>query len=150
MELDPRAPALISLVSRVRHASGDWIAGQLAAREVPGFSPSWGHILTALFFQGGRLTFGDLTRLTHRTKSTVSQLVDGLAAAGYVERLKDPDDARVVLVALTDRGRGLQRLWGEVSADLNGRAWAGFSPEESTLLLDFLERVEANFRGPRA
>lgn len=35
------------------------------------------------------------------TPRSVSALVDGLAAAGYVERLAHPDDGRAVLVSLT-------------------------------------------------
>lgn len=37
--------------------------------------------------------------------ATVTQMLDGLAAAGLVERVRSVDDRRVVLTSLTERGR---------------------------------------------
>jgi DNA-binding MarR family transcriptional regulator len=38
-------------------------------------------------------------------KPTVTALADGLVAAGLAARIRDPDDRRVVRLALTDAGR---------------------------------------------
>ena len=49
---------------------------------------------------GSRL--GTLAEAAQVTKQSAGYLVDQLEAAGYVERVRDPGDARAVLVRLTD------------------------------------------------
>jgi DNA-binding MarR family transcriptional regulator len=62
---------------------------------------------TALFphidLDGTRIT--DLAERVGVTKQAVSQLVDDLVAAGVVDRVEDPGDARARRVVFTERGR---------------------------------------------
>lgn len=71
---------------------------------------------------GSRVT--DMARAARMTKQGMGQLVDAVAAAGYVERSPDPNDGRAQLVRLTPRGeravaiggrglRQLERSWSE-------------------------------------
>ncbi|QMU69798.1 MarR family winged helix-turn-helix transcriptional regulator [Streptacidiphilus sp. P02-A3a] len=53
----------------------------------------------------GPLSIGQLAAATETTGAATTQLVNGLAAAGYVTRERPADDKRSVLVALTDTGR---------------------------------------------
>lgn len=53
----------------------------------------------------GPLPIGQLAAKTETTGAATTQLVNGLAAAGYVTRERLPGDKRSVLVALTDAGR---------------------------------------------
>lgn len=64
-------------------------------------------VLAALRRSGGpfEMSPGRLVRETHVTSGTMTNRVDRLAARGLVERRRDPDDRRGVLVALTVRGR---------------------------------------------
>ncbi len=57
--------------------------------------------------EGARITA--LARASRMTKQSMSALVADLEAAGYVERVKDPQDARAVRVRLTARGRSYAR-----------------------------------------
>jgi DNA-binding MarR family transcriptional regulator len=57
--------------------------------------------------QGGELPAGELAQAADLSPATVTQMLDGLAAAGLVERKRSPDDKRVVLTALTERGSAL-------------------------------------------
>ena len=50
-----------------------------------------------------------LARASRITKQSMSALVSDLEAAGYVERVEDPDDARATRVRLTSRGRAYGR-----------------------------------------
>jgi DNA-binding MarR family transcriptional regulator len=59
---------------------------------------------------GSRLT--DLARRAQITKQSMGYLVDYLEQQGYLERRSDPDDRRVTLIGLTDRG------WEQVRAAL--------------------------------
>ncbi len=62
--------------------------------------------------EGMRMT--DLTAATLLARSSCSRLVDGLAAAGLVERQPDPDDRRAVRVRLRPAGRRVVRRAGAV------------------------------------
>jgi DNA-binding MarR family transcriptional regulator len=43
------------------------------------------------------------------TKPTISAVLDGLQASGYITREADPDDGRMIRLAVTDAGRGAHR-----------------------------------------
>jgi DNA-binding MarR family transcriptional regulator len=50
-------------------------------------------------------SIGDLARILVERQHSVSGLVDRASAAGLVRRVTDPDDRRVVRVALTPKGK---------------------------------------------
>jgi DNA-binding MarR family transcriptional regulator len=56
---------------------------------------------------GARITA--LARASRITKQSMSALIADLEAAGYVERVDDPDDARATRVRLTAHGRAYGR-----------------------------------------
>ncbi len=64
-------------------------------------------VLATLLRSGApyRLSPGDLMANTMVTSGTMTHRVDQLVRAGHVERIKNPDDGRSVLITLTDRGR---------------------------------------------
>lgn len=49
----------------------------------------------------------DLARAENCTQPGMTQQVKRLESSGLVQRAQDPDDARAVLISLTDKGRGL-------------------------------------------
>lgn len=57
---------------------------------------------------GSRLV--DLAEAAQVSKQTIGSIVDRLEAAGYVERVPDPTDARARLVRLTETGREMVRI----------------------------------------
>ena len=57
---------------------------------------------------GSRLS--RLAEASQVSKQTVGSIVDQLEAAGYVERVADPEDARARLVVVADRGRAAIEL----------------------------------------
>ena len=50
---------------------------------------------------------GEVARIADLSSSAMTNRLDRLEQAGLVERLRDPDDRRGVLVQLTDQGRSL-------------------------------------------
>ncbi len=89
-----------------------------------------------------RLAMSALAERTMLTRSGITRLVDGLVAAGYVQRVACPNDARVSYARLTDAGhetlrsagcshvRSIQRLFLE-----------HFSPAEVSVLAELLGRL---------
>jgi DNA-binding MarR family transcriptional regulator len=52
-----------------------------------------------------RLRMVDIKRRMYVSNSNVTQLIDKLEGLGFVERLDSPTDRRLVLAAITERGR---------------------------------------------
>jgi DNA-binding MarR family transcriptional regulator len=55
------------------------------------------------------LTMGELGSVLSVPLSTATRIVDWLVDNGYVHRLPDPEDRRIVRVALTDNGRDIHK-----------------------------------------
>lgn len=64
------------------------------------------HTLEAIGAQEPR-TVSELATATHVTVSTMTIAVNRLTAKGYVERMREPADRRVVRARLTEKGREL-------------------------------------------
>ncbi len=57
----------------------------------------------------GRLSLGDLGKRMYLQPSTITGLIDVLEQKGYVARVRDREDRRVVKVQLTPRGQQLAK-----------------------------------------
>lgn len=76
--------------------------------------------------------------------STVTRMLGRLEKAGFTERRRDTEDARVLRVYLTEAGRALadplERSWQA----MEDRALEGLTEEERSGLRGVLERIHAN------
>lgn len=77
---------------------------------------------------------------------TVTNMIHRMEAAGLVERRGDPQDARVVRVYLTERGRALEGPVRTLWAEVEGRLTDGMEDAERQTLRDLLLRVRQNLR----
>lgn len=102
----PRLGALLRLASQVMN---DQFTRWIAASGFEGVQPAHSAAIQPLWDMpmGARVTA--LARESRITKQSMSALVSDLEAAGYVERVEDPDDARAGRVRLTSRGRAYGR-----------------------------------------
>jgi len=73
--------------------------------------------------------------------STATRLVDWLVESGYAERLPDPDDRRVVRVALTETGRAFYGIIDEFVRQRIERILRPFSSEERDVLISLLRKL---------
>ena len=98
-----------------------------------GLTEARAHLLWQLQ-QRGPCTQATLAADLHVTPRTITALVDGLAAAGFVTRQPHPTDRRAALVTFTDRGsaaaQGLldahRRLARQLFGDLPDEVFGGF------------------------
>jgi len=67
--------------------------------------------------EGHRARLKDLNRHLLLTQPSVSRLIDRLASRGIVWKQADPDDARGVVVGLTDSGYGVFRTVARVHVE---------------------------------
>ena len=115
-----RQQNLITLFFVAAHALTDDLVARLADAGYTDLRPSHGRVFENLDPHGTRLS--DLAARAQMTHQSMSELVDGLEEAGYVERQPDPADRRAKLICLTPRGRQMMRQAVRVIAALES-AW---------------------------
>ena len=101
-------------------------------------------VLLALWEAPGALTVGELGRRLQLDSGTLTPLLKRLEGAGRVERRRDAEDERRVLVELTAAGRDLEDRVAGVPAGL--MAAAPLSAEQVEDLRRRLEEVLASVR----
>jgi len=60
-------------------------------------------------YRKSNLTMGELSSALSVPLSTATRMIDWLVDDGYAQRLPDPEDRRIVRVALTDSGREIHK-----------------------------------------
>ncbi|WP_220230738.1 MarR family transcriptional regulator [Flavimaribacter sediminis] len=64
----------------------------------------------------GRITAGDLARMSGLTTGAVTTVVDRLEQAGYLRRIRDTEDRRKVFLEATERANRLaEAVYGQIS-----------------------------------
>ncbi|MGH8877816.1 MAG: MarR family winged helix-turn-helix transcriptional regulator [Stackebrandtia sp.] len=88
--------------------------------------------------QGGPLTASHLAARLSMKPSAVTALVDRLVKAGYAERVTDPADRRLVLIAPAgDVQETLGRIFGELSAEM-GAFMSKYDVKETAAIVDWI------------
>lgn len=134
---------VIALASRITEKSHRFIVRELEARGIEGIVPSHGGILVNLF-TGEKYTMKDLAEKIHRTKPTVTVLIDKLVSLGYVTKEKSREDSRVTFISLTQKGLDLKPVFIEVSEIVNAIVYKGLSEEEVDSVETTLEKIKQN------
>lgn len=89
--------------------------------------------------EAGPMTLTEMSRHLDRAPSTLSEMVDHLAAKDLIRREPDPQDGRRALIWLTAHGREVQaREMYALDRDHLARAAAQLSPERRALLAEAL------------
>jgi MarR family transcriptional regulator, organic hydroperoxide resistance regulator len=140
-ETAQRAAALVA-VSRAAYslsAADARLRGR--ATRVPGaLSLTHARALRVLA-EGGPYSIRELATLAETTSAAATQLVNGLAAAGYVKREPDPGDRRAVLVSLTPRGRARHEERERTLAAALEASFGHLSPGDLAVAADVLHRL---------
>ena len=102
------------------------------------------NLFSRISFNLYRVTNMTMSELSHALSvpfSTATRMVDWFVDNGYAQRLPDPEDRRVVRVALTDSGR---ELYQSIERYLVQRFRLMLSPltvKEQNILLTIMEKV---------
>ena len=106
---DDDAPSLGSLLRVAHSAMIQEYSQWLTASPYKNIQPAHAAALQPLWQKPHGLRLTELAQIARITKQSMGALVDSLEAAGYVERVDDPDDGRAWRVRLTTRGRAYGR-----------------------------------------
>jgi len=72
------------------------------------------YLVLLVLWEKGSIRLGEIADALELATHAVSPIIDRLDQAGLVRRVKDPDDARAVLVELTKAGRNLESEGGAI------------------------------------
>jgi DNA-binding MarR family transcriptional regulator len=132
------------LLNRVGFAVTDAFSEALAADDLT--VPMW-RVLAVLLHHGPQ-RIGDLAGLTSIEISTLSRLLSTLQRRRLLGRKRARNDARVVMVALTERGIALTESLIPAATELESSLVDGLEPAEIAVLKRTLDRLYANVRQP--
>jgi len=106
-----------------------------------------------LFFRMGTLlhlhsnmTMGELSEGLSVPFSTATRMADWFVNNGYAVRLSDPDDRRIVRVALTDSGQRLHDAVQRHMMEALERMLSALTEEERDVLLRLARKVVASMK----
>lgn len=133
----------IARISRISDKAHRFIIQELEKRGIYGIVPSHGGILSFLYIHEN-ITMKELAEKIHRSKPTVTVLVDKLVALGYVLKEKSDADSRVTYIRLTEQGKTFQKDFQEISQSLNERVFQGISETEINMVDPILEKIMHN------
>ena len=101
--------------------------------------------LLLLYREDGRKQ-DDLAKAIDMDKGTTARALAKLEASGYIVRIRDEKDRRVLRVHLTDKAREVRKPIYDVLHRWNEVSVLGLTPEENQNLLDLLRKVSLNIR----
>ena len=131
---------MLSLVSRIHEKGNRFIIEELKNNGAEGLVPSHGDILVCLY-KNGKMTMKDIANCIHRTKPTVTVLVDKLEKLGYLKRESSDKDNRCTYIVLTQKGQNFKATFEKISNNLNKMLNKNLSENEIKLLEELLQKM---------
>jgi DNA-binding MarR family transcriptional regulator len=143
---DVSAERVRRLLALGRELSGVTVLLHTRIAEQLGLSATDHKCLDLAMRAEGPLTAGRIAELSGLSTGAVTGVIDRLERAGYVSRVRDPDDRRKVLVQVNkvDEKR-FARLVGDFVADQE-RLAATYTEEQLAVVEDYLTRTVQNQR----
>lgn len=131
------------LITQIKQVQGRVFQRLLDACGVDAFNGAQGRILYVLW-QEDRVPIATLVRGTGLAKNTLTAMLARMEAQGLVTRETGPQDRRQVLVTLTEKARGLQDRYDQVSQEMNRLFYQDLTQEDAALLDSLLDRILLN------
>lgn len=120
------------------------IERELVARGIDGIVPAHGTVFAFLFRQQGPVPVMSLVEWSGRAKSTMTGIVQTLEKHGYVYRQPSAEDARSVLIGLTEKGWAIKRDFEGISDLLIKKAYGAIPASDRKRLVTLLAQIEKN------
>ena len=131
------------LIARIHEAQQKWLADELASAGLKGLAPSHGDVLAYLFTHG-TATMAELAAFAHRTRPTMTVLVDKMESLGLVRRRKSKDDTRNQIVSLTSDGEALRPAFEDISRRFISRLYDGVPDSDAAKVERILAKILQN------
>ncbi|MDK9558236.1 MarR family transcriptional regulator [Marinobacter sp. M216] len=139
-----RTNGIVFQVAELRDNAYEHVSRELRRLGLNDLAPSHGLILITLYREKA-LSLKDLSIRINKKKSSTTELVDKLIRLGYVEKTASSDDQRVKLVRLAQESLSHKDDFKELSDNVNGRLYQGFTAEDKRELMRLLNKALANY-----
>lgn len=131
------------LIGKIKQIQARVFEKRLIAHGVGEFTGAQGRILFILW-NNDNITISELAKKTGLAKTTLTSMLKGLENQGYLIRLTDNQDNRCTKLFLSEKAKLLEKKYNEVSAEMSGLFYQGFSEEEISSFENMLFRILQN------
>ncbi len=107
------------------------------------FNGPQGRILYVLW-QRDSVPIVELSQKTGLAKNTLTAMLGRMEESGLIARRAGETDRRQSLISLTEKARGLQSRYDQVSQRMNELFFTGFAEAEIKSLEGYLDRIVTN------
>ena len=105
-------------------------------------NPAQGRIMFVLW-QTDMIPIKELAKETSLGKSTLTSMLDRLESSGYISRVKDPKDRRIMLIERTAKDKVFERKYTGVSQNMNRLFYKDFAKQEIEQFERYLKMILA-------
>jgi DNA-binding MarR family transcriptional regulator len=112
---------------------------ELISSELSQYGLTASQLLVLRCLKDGRQKMSDISRVVGLTNSTISGIIDRLERSGYVERIRDDEDRRVVWVECTEKLRQLFHSIPVMQDSYFDSLLEGITEEETQSILKSLQ-----------
>ncbi|WP_267523296.1 MarR family winged helix-turn-helix transcriptional regulator [Campylobacter sp. MG1] len=131
------------LMGRIKELANEMILQELSKRIEFELSFSHADILNILF-DGNEYCMVQIAQKIHRSKATVSVLIDKLESKGYISKRQSKNDSRMTLIKATTKTMELKEIFAEISGIVFDRLFANFSNAEKLFIEELLQKMLNN------
>lgn len=138
--------SIIVTIANIHNSANKLIISELNKNNLEGLVPSHGDILILLYENENGVQMNKITSSINKDKSTVTALVNKLVKMELIEKFKNENDSRSIMVKLTKKGLETKPIViNNISQNLLNIIYKDFSEEEKELICSLLERIKKNF-----
>ena len=131
------------LISQIKQVQSRIFQRLLQESGVQEFNGPQGRILYILW-QKDEVPIVELSQKTGLAKNTLTAMLGRMENTGLIEKRTAESDKRQSLIILTEKARGLQEKYDEVSQKMNDIFYKDFTEEEVLEIDRFLDRILKN------
>ena len=131
------------LITQIKQVQGRIFDALLQKAGIEEFNGAQGRILYVLWQEDG-LPVVELAKRTGLAKTTLTSMLERMDAKGFLERVPDRKDRRMLRIFLTPKAQGLSDRYNQVSDKMNRIFYQDFSEEVMIVFDDALEKILDN------
>lgn len=113
-------------------------------KRVAEYNLKWTEAVLVLILYERPNSLVELARVLEHKHPSVLRQIDSLEESGLVERQAHPEDRRVKIVSLTEKGNETAQVLMKVASEIHGKAVEGMSEEKARELMFTLRDVIFN------
>lgn len=131
------------MISKIKRIGDRIFQKMLDDAGISEFNGAQGKLLYILWQRDG-ISAAELASQAGLAVTTLTSMLDRMEGAELLRREPDPNDRRKTRIVLTERVRGMKGEYDRLSEGMTELYMRGFSPAETALFEQYLERVLNN------